>query len=70
MQKRLEVKVPATHTIATWLVEHAADLLNKFAVGPDGRTAFERLKGKKYRGEVVDSVVRYSTRFPASLRGA
>jgi len=54
LQKRLEVKVPVTHKIVTWLVEHAADLLNKFAVGRDGRTAFERLKGKKYRGEVVE----------------
>ena len=54
LQKRLEVKVPVTHTIVTWLVEHAADLLNKFAVGPDGRTAFERIKGKTYRGEVVE----------------
>ena len=54
LQKRLEVNVPVTHKIATWLVEHAADLLNKFAVGRDGRTAFERLKGKKYRGEVVE----------------
>ena len=43
LQKRLEVKVPVTHTIVTWLVEHAADLLNKFAVGPDGRNAFERI---------------------------
>ena len=54
LQKRLGVNVPVTHKIATWLVEHAADLLNKFAVGPDGRTAFERLKGKRYRGEVVE----------------
>jgi hypothetical protein len=54
LQKRLDVKVPVTHKIVTWLVEHAADMLNKFAVGPDGRTAFERIKGKKYRGEVVE----------------
>ena len=29
-----------------WRVEHAADVLNKFAVGIDGRTAYERIKGK------------------------
>ena len=39
LQKRLEVKAPVTHKIVTWLVEHAA---------------FERIKGKKYRGEVVE----------------
>jgi hypothetical protein len=43
LQKRLDVKVPVTHKIITWMVEHAADLLNKFLVGPDGRTAFERV---------------------------
>jgi hypothetical protein len=54
LQKGLEVKVPVTREIVTWMVEHAADLLNKFLVGPDGRTAFERLKGTKYRGETVE----------------
>ncbi len=54
LQKRLEVKIPVTHKIVTWMVEHAADLLNKYHVGSDGRTAFERVKGKKYRGETVE----------------
>ena len=48
------MKVPVAREIVTWMVEHAADLLDKFLVGPDGRTAFERLKGKKYRGETVE----------------
>ena len=33
-----------------WLVEHAADTLNKGLVGPDGRTAYERVRGRKYGG--------------------
>ena len=37
-----------------WMVEHVADILNKFKVGHDGRTAYERLKGKKYKGEVLE----------------
>ena len=36
-----------------WIVEHCADLVNKLQVGQDGRTAFERLKGKCYRGEML-----------------
>ena len=32
-----------------WLVEYAAVLLNRFEVGRDGRTAFERSKGRKAR---------------------
>ena len=35
------------------MVEHAADLINKFAVGVDGRTASRRLRGKEFRGQVV-----------------
>ena len=30
-----------------WLAEYAADILNKFAPGIDGKTAYERIKGKK-----------------------
>ena len=30
-----------------WLVEYAAFLLNRHEVGQDGRTAYERLKGKR-----------------------
>ena len=37
-----------------WLVEHAADVLSKYQVGDDGRTAYERLKGKKSQQETVE----------------
>ena len=30
-----------------WLIEYAAVLLNRGQVGADGKTAYERLKGKK-----------------------
>ena len=33
-----------------WLVEHAADTLNKGLVGPDGCTPFERVRGRRYGG--------------------
>ena len=69
LQKRLDVNVPVTHTIVTWLVEHAADLLNKFAVGPDGRIAFERINGEKYRGEVVEFGRKILYRIPCRPEG-
>eukprot|EP00969_Alexandrium_andersonii_P227970 10067335-Alexandrium_andersonii.AAC.1 len=34
-----------------WLAEHAGELLAKYLVGRDGRTAFERLMGKPSRGD-------------------
>ena len=72
LQKRLEVRVPVTHTIVTWLVEHAADLLNKFALQldqmaePHSKESRERSIAAKW----WSSAVRFSTRSLASLRGA
>ena len=37
-----------------WLVEHAADILTKYPVGKDGRTPYERVKKKKYGGEMFE----------------
>ena len=37
-----------------WLIEHAADLLTKCSVGPDGMTPYERLRGKRYLGEMYE----------------
>ena len=37
-----------------WLVEHAADTLNKALVGSDGQTPWERVRGRKYGGQVFE----------------
>ena len=36
----------ALNTVVPWIVEYAAHLLNRFEVGHDGKTAYERSKGK------------------------
>ena len=54
LERRLKSRVSVHHRILPWLVEHAADTINRFAVSSDGRTAFERVKGKRYHGEVVE----------------
>ena len=53
LEDRLGVRIPVSHPIMTWMVPHAADLLNKMEVGHDGRTAYERFKRKKYHGEIA-----------------
>ena len=53
LEHRLTTRLEVTHPVFAWLVEHAVDLHNKFLVGSDGKTAYERLKGKKYHGEVL-----------------
>ena len=46
LEERWKVKVPAASAVIPWLMEYAAYLLNRFEVGHDGRTAYERCKGK------------------------
>ena len=52
--RRLHANIPVNQNIITWLVKHAADILNEFAVGADGRTAHDRIRRKKYYGEMVE----------------
>ena len=54
LEKKLGVVVPSKHPIMTWLVEHAVDMLNKYQVGSDGRTPYERIRGKPYKGEMIE----------------
>ena len=48
------MKIDATHSIWPWIAEHAGFFLTSCEVGQDGRTAYERLKGKsaKVQGTV------------------
>ena len=38
-------RLPGTHPVLAWMIEHAADVLSKFLVGDDGKTAYDRLRG-------------------------
>ena len=46
LEARLGDKVPSDHNILCWLVEFAAVLVNRYEVGHDGKTPYERLRGK------------------------
>ena len=45
-EARLGKKVPSDHAALAWLVEFAAVLINRYEVGHDGKTPYERLRGK------------------------
>ena len=47
LESRWGVKIPTLHAVVPWLVEYAGLLVNRFEVGRDGKTRFERCKGKK-----------------------
>ena len=48
LEKRLGVQIESSHAVMAWIVELAAGTLNKFHVGQDGRTSYERVQGKPY----------------------
>ena len=54
VEERWKVELPVKHAVVPWMVEYAALLLNRFEVVHDGRTAYERLKGKRAKCLGVD----------------
>ena len=46
LETRWGVRLGAKHSVVPWLIEYAAVLLNRFEVGKDGKTAYERSKGR------------------------
>ena len=52
LEARLGQVLSVSKLVLPWLVLHAAAIHNKYVMGTDGRTAWARLKGKKYSGEI------------------
>ena len=46
-ETRIRNKITADHPVLSWLVEFAAVLVNRYEVGHDGKTPYERLRGKQ-----------------------
>ena len=47
LDARVGVDIRGTSNILPWMVECASVLINRYLVGKDGKTAYERLRGKK-----------------------
>jgi len=47
LEHKWKSEIPAGHAVYSWMSEYCSFLLNRFEVGADGKTAYERLKGKK-----------------------
>ena len=47
-------KIPSKHYVIPWVVEYAGFLLNRFEVGSDGKTAYERCKGKRAKTSGIE----------------
>ena len=47
LQDRIGSKIDARERIVAFIPEYAVYLMNRMMVGPDGKTSYERIKGKK-----------------------
>ncbi len=52
-EKRIGQEIPPMHPVSCWLVEHAAILITAINVGPDGKTAWARLRGRGFGQRLV-----------------
>ena len=69
LEERLQAKVSVHTPVFAWLVELCADWLTKFNRGEDGLTPIERLKGRSYRGEVLDFGTKVWHKVPGKTQG-
>ena len=54
LEERINAKLDIGDSIWAWLVEYASYLLNRLEVGKDGKTAYERNKGKHAKVQGVE----------------
>jgi len=46
LESRLGSRLTGNEPVAIWLITHSGQLVNRYKVGEDGRTAWQRIKGK------------------------
>ena len=68
LELRLKHRLPSSHPVTAWLVEHTTWLLNKFHLGKDGRTAYGRLHGREGHERVCEFGERIMWFVPKKLR--
>ena len=48
LEEKLDIKIGERHPILAWIGRHANFMLSRFRVGPDGRTPYERSRGRRW----------------------
>ena len=47
-------RIPINHPIVPWLVKHCSFALNRFLIGHDGKSAYERVRGRPFKSEIIE----------------
>ena len=53
-ESNLRTEIGPSHPLIPWIIEHAAQLKNRYMVGSDGRTPTERLRGRGVQRPVYE----------------
>ena len=53
LESRVQRKIPVGHALVPWLLEHACLVLNTTSVGPDGQTAWQRVRGRPFTQRLI-----------------
>ena len=53
LSSRVGSPISVHSSVFPWIVEHATDILHKCHVASDGKSAYERLKKRSHRGELL-----------------
>ena len=69
LEKRIGSELNVDESVIDWVVEHAADIVTKCQKGSDGRTAYQRLKGKVYKGELYPIATPVMFRVSGKVQG-
>ena len=54
LEDRIQDKLKPLDAVAAWMVDHAGYAYSRYQVGADGRTAYERWKGKRTKRPICD----------------
>ena len=54
LERRIRKEIPTKVAIVTWMIRQAGILLSRFEISKDGRTAYERLRGKRSNRETLE----------------
>ena len=54
LEENLGARIPADHPLMSWILVHGTSCQRRYAVGHNGKTAFENLNGRKPQNQVVE----------------
>ena len=62
--RRFGREFPGGHPVLPWLVKHSAAMVNRCTRGPDGKTAYDLRKGRKFARALPHFSEKSSSRSP------